>query len=207
LSRRTSGEVVNATLLEVFLALTFLVLAVAWQEQVAAEASTLAAANARADAAAAERKLAELTSEPLSPKHIGKSRMALAGEVDSLGRDLSQAQTRVHDLLFQSRFPPVCPGGDRAELLKVSLRSGGVLEIDVQRDEAGLVAGQHLTMAIQDFPRLFQGVRDYSRKEGCRFRARVQDAPEITKGEYKRSMAAILTTFYPLNAYEGGSER
>ena len=35
--RRTSGEIVNATLLEIFLALVFLVLVVAWSESVSAD--------------------------------------------------------------------------------------------------------------------------------------------------------------------------
>src|SRR4051794_36618172 len=107
--RRSSGEVINATLLEIFLSFIFVVLAVAWfgaKKLEAAEAET-AAANARADSAS--RAMAR---------------------ADSLGRALAAAQAQRDSVerLYHSQLRPYC---EDAYTMDITFNSPGMWTVRV----------------------------------------------------------------------------
>jgi hypothetical protein len=179
--RRTSGEIVNATLLEVFLSLVFVVMAIAWFERVQTQ-------QAKAEASEAQRsatvRLKGIDSLERTLKVVTQNRDSLRVEVAALR--------------FISPFPPYCEKEARpAEPLTVTLDGPSELAVAVERDFFGHTRGTVLRVSTERFPAQFSAVRNFSVAKGCRYPVRVLDTTEkVSKAEYKRALRAIRTTFY-----------
>jgi hypothetical protein len=184
--RRTSGEIVNATLLEIFLSLVFIVFALAvWERQ-------------RADAA--EARAAKVVSSAASQADVARRATALADTlrqtraahrvmVDSIGRALDS-------LKFMSREPTNCEADETSpEFLTVILAGPQQLRVTVNRSQLAHSAGTVEMLTPVAFVRRFADVRAYSLAHGCRYRARVVDSDAVAKADYKRGLAAVYTTF------------
>jgi hypothetical protein len=179
-NRRTSGEIINATLLEVFIALVFIIFALAVWKQRQFEVSEQELVSLR-NLAHAQNNLAD------SVKALLKDRSVR----DSLTKRL------VDSLKYTSREPANCePDSFSPEVLSISLRSGPHLEVTVNRNLLSHKAGTNLLLAPGQFETAFADVRTYSSNHLCYYRVRVRDK-DTSKAEYKTALAAIYTTFRP----------
>jgi len=181
--RRQSGEIVNATLLEVFLALTFLVLAVV-QESVRVEVTNEA--------------------------EIRRLRDSLGMLSDSLARleaELAMRKGELLELRFNSRFPPDCPGVEEGEVAAVAIGGGDSVEVSVLSSRLGFAKGERRAMPTRAFPSTFEPFRAFGREHGCRFRVRIIDSDAATKREYIRAMSAVVGIFYTTGSYRDVGEQ
>ena len=189
--RRTSGEIINATLLEVFLALTFIVFGLAVFEKQRANAAEDALdrapragdVNALRDSLDVALRIAATTTDSLASARV---------ELDSL----RVAKVQLDSLRFASRYPPDCePDANPPELLTVTLTGGGQLGVTMHRTVFGFTSGSSFTLTTTQFAGRFATVRDHSRANGCRYLVRIRDTERTSKEDYKRALAAINSTF------------
>ena len=193
--RRSSGEIINATLLEVFLALVFVVFALAIFEQrraIAAEGKLAGVISA--DEADVLRRLLQATQDSL--------RLARIAEHQS--RDsLNIAQATVRRLLFDSPYPPDCePNASPAWLLTITLSGPGQLSVVGHRSAPGLKPDVPFVVSPAEFRAHFAALAEQSRARGCRYYARVRDTPNMPKAEYKSAMSAITSIFRFRGAFQ-----
>jgi hypothetical protein len=189
--RRSSGEIINATLLEVFLALTFIVFGLAVFEKQRANAAE--DALDRAPRAGDIDVLRDSLDDALRvASTAGDSLAAARVELDSL----RIAKVQLDSLRFASRYPPDCePDATPPELLTVTLTGGGQLGVTMHRAAFGFTSGATFTLTTAQFAGRFADVRDHSRANGCRYLVRIRDTERTSKDDYKRALAAINTTF------------
>lgn len=182
--RRTSGEIINATLIEVFLALVFMVFALAVFEQKRSRQTEAALRGAlpRAD--------------------VERLRDSLRSTVDSLTVARGVALRRLDSLstaraqLFVSPHPPDCePLANPPWVVTVRLVGPDDLRVVAHRPVAGLTPKVAVRMTGSEFRSRFAEVRDAGMKQGCRFLAMVEDTPGTTKAEFKRGLAVIRGVF------------
>lgn len=192
--RRTSGEVINATLLEVFLALAFMVFALAVFEKRRAdenEGKLFGALTQRA--ARALRDSLEAAKESL---------LTTQRSVSVNAESLLTAHRAIAQLRFDSPYPSDCDPQARPEdVLTVGLVSPGRLEISVNRSAFGLTAGERFWLSPTQFSARFAAVREESRDRGCRYKVRIEDSPSMSKEGYKEAMAAVTNIFRFRNAF------
>jgi hypothetical protein len=187
--RRTSAEVINATLLEVFLALVFVVFALAIFHQM------------RADAAEEELKGAGTITLTLSDAQ--DSLLALEGVTAKLTDSLREARETIARLKFESPYPPDCePRANPPWVLTVTLTGPGQLTVAAHRPIGDVQTGESLRLTPASFRTRFEAVRTASLKQGCRYFVRVQDTPDMPKTEYKMAMAAISSIFRFRGAFQ-----
>jgi hypothetical protein len=185
--RRTSGEVINATLLEVFLALAFILFGLAdFEQRRALSAETILEASPSVDALQSEAS-------------------ALAAARDTIRKNTELYQA-ARDTINKLRSPiqPDCePGGVPAALVTLTLIGQGQMRVQVNRSVADLTAGETFTVASEAFRQRFSAVLALSAMKGCRFIARIegQNAPEVTKTDLLASLSSIGTVFRPRNVY------
>lgn len=182
--RRTSGEIINATLLEVFLSIAFIVFALAVFEQQRADGLENKAKEMRATVAAMTDSL----------KGIRASLMDARAQADSI-IELNQV---IRALQFNSRFAPDCEdregrSGD-VPWVTVTIQQA-TLRVLVRTSRFGFKAGEEVVVSAEAFRGRFQGVRVYSELQGCRFPAQIVDTEGTSKNDYKRALAAVSTTF------------
>lgn len=182
--RRTSGEIINATLIEVFLALVFMVFCLAVFEQNKSRESEAALAGA------------------LPHADVQRLRDSLQRTLDSLAAARGIASQRLDSLstaraqLFVSPHPPDCePLANPPWLITVRLLASGALSVTPHRAVAGLTPGFAVRMTDEEFRTRFAGVRDAGMKQGCRFLAMVEDTPGTTKAGFKRALTTIRSAF------------
>ncbi len=169
MSRRSSAEIINATLLEVFLAFIFVVLSIAWFER------------GRADTAFA----------------IAGQADSLEDEVSSLTHERDTLQTALRRAQFNSPFPPICrPNALPRDFLTVTLASPGRVEVRVNRDELNHRASQTYSMSLEAFAATFNDVWTFSQDSLCRFRARVDDTEGLPKADFKSALTVVRRIFY-----------
>ncbi len=182
--RRSSGEIINATLIEVFLALVFMVFCLAVFEQSRSRKSEAALQGAlpRAD--------------------VERLRDSLRSTLDSLTVARGIALRRLDSLytaraqLFVSPHPPDCePLADPPWLITVKLVGTGDLSVVAHRPIAGLTPKVAVRMTEEEFRTRFAEVRDEGMKRGCRFLAMVEDTPGTTKAGFKRGLGVIRSAF------------
>lgn len=193
--RRTSGEIINATLLEVFLALVFIIFALAVFATAEAEEAKkgLSGALRPAEVAVLRARIAELEREVRllrdsaafwRARYMRQLRIAEA-TADTLGR-----------VRFQSQHAPDCePSAKPPWLITVRLDAPERLVVTVHRDAPGLRAGETFTVSQSEFLARTQELQQASQRAGCRYFARIQDTPGVSKDAYKRAMSTIVTVF------------
>ncbi len=182
--RRSSGEIINATLIEVFLALVFMVFCLAVFEQNRSRESQAALAGAlpRAD----EERLRDSLRSTLDS--LAVARAIASRRLDSLSTARAQ--------LFVSPHPPDCePLANPPWLITVRLLASGALSVTPHRPVAGLTPGTAVRMTDEQFRARFAGVRDAGMKQGCRFLAMVEDTPGTTKAGFKHALTTIRSAF------------
>jgi hypothetical protein len=181
-SRRTSsGEVINATLLEVFLALVFIVFGLAvWKQQEVDEK---------------QKELISVRKTTLAEKVWTDSIAALLKERE---RNDSIAKRAIDSVKFMTREPANCEAdGLTPEFLTIVLRPGPSLVVTVNRSILSHEAGSTTTLTSAEFEKEFRDVKAYSAARLCYYRVRVRDMEGTSKTDYKRALAAIYTTFRP----------
>jgi len=186
--RRTSGEIINATLLEVFLALSFIVFGLAVFEKRRA----IAAERALDEAPTATELAALRESAAGARDSLAEARRAATLAFDSL----RAARHELDSLRFASRYPPDCePGSSPAQLLTVTLAGDGQLAITMHRSAFGFTRGATFTTTTGQFAGRFAPVREHSLANGCRYLVSIRDTDMTSKDEYKRALSAINSTF------------
>lgn len=182
--RRSSGEIINATLIEVFLALVFMVFCLAVFEQRRSRKNEAALMGA------------------LSREDVQQLRDSLRSTLDSLNAARGIASRRLDSLstaraqLFVSPHPPDCePLANPAWLITVKLLGTNEFSVVPHRAVAGLTPGVAVRMTPAEFQARFAEVRDAGLKQGCRFLAMVEDTPETTKTDFKRALTVIRSAF------------
>jgi hypothetical protein len=189
--RRTSGEIINATLLEVFLALSFIVFGLAVFEKQRANA-----AEAALDRAPSSREVVLLRDSLVAARAAAAARadtlFVARIELDSL----RLAKQELDSLRFASQYPPDCePDASPPHLLTVRLTGSGRLAVTVHRAALGFDAGEAFSTTPAGFSTRFARLRDHSLANGCRYLVRVEDTENTSKDDYKRALSAIATTF------------
>lgn len=175
-ARRTSGEIINATLLEVFLALTFVVFSVAVFEKGERDK-----ADVKADSSAAEAGRLRSTTEELA-KARGMI-ASLAANVDSL--------------TAKSKIPPFCePDAFPREIVSITLDASDRLTIRATRARFGFAPNTSIAISPAVLKERFAKLEAYgANNHNCRFVARVIDTPRITKTDLKRLCSRIQSVF------------
>jgi hypothetical protein len=69
------------------------------------------------------------------------------------------------------------------------------LTVTAHRTAGGLNAGEVFTVTQGEFLARMRGLQQASQRRGCRYYARVQDTPGISKEGFKRAMSTITTVF------------
>jgi|SRR5882724_5392029 len=174
--RRSSAEIINATLIEVFLAFLFVVLALAWFH-----GRDLASAKAALDNT--KQQNSQLTEQ----------------------RDTAIAQrnaaNEAHDRIaarFLSQFPPLCQGRDSGSpyFLIITLTDAERVMTEVKYDHLSHRRGQVQTLSLREFGATFTDVVTSSREKGCRFRVLINDTDRVSKADFKRAIGFIKERFY-----------
>jgi hypothetical protein len=185
--RRSSGEIINATLLEIFLALVFIIFALAvFQRRRTLQAEEL------------------LRSAP-NPSTVLVLRDSLVGAravAAARSESLSRTRSRLDSVLFASRYAPDCETGvTPAELFVITLAGDGRLIVRATRSRFDFPIQQEAAVDYVAFDERFAEVRRYSETHGCRFVARIQDTPQTTKVGYKGLMAKISSVLRPRDTF------
>jgi hypothetical protein len=173
--------VINATLLEVFLALVFIIFGLAvWKQQ----------------------EVDKTQKELISVRKANLSEQAWSDSIAVLLRDRqlkdSLAKRARDSLKFMSREPTNCEAdGLSPEFLTIVLRPGPILAVTVNRSVLSHEAGSTAALTGAQFENQFRDIRTYSFAQLCRYRVRVRDVEGTSKADYKRALAAIYTTFRP----------
>jgi hypothetical protein len=185
--RRTSGEIVNATLLETFLALVFLIFGLALFESQRADAAQAAMAGVPSAA----------TLDSLRQQLESLTRLDSA-RADSLRR-LYAANDSLRGVLI-SKYPPDCePNAEPAEWLTVTLLGKERMGVVVHRSAHGLEAGAQFETTPDAFSRRFEAARIESEKHRCKYLVRIEDTPGTSKQDFKRALSAVTAVFRPRN--------
>lgn len=193
--RRSSGEIINATLLEVFLALVFVVfgLAVFVQQKGDALAAAAKGSVSREAADSIRSSLAALRDSLKTTREVARTR------ADSL----RLSQTQVATLLYESPHPPDCePRADPPWLMTVTLTGPGQLTVVGHRPIEGLIPGAAFTTSYKGFTERFKDLDARAQQRGCRYFVRIRDTPNTPKAEYKAAMQAITSIFRFRGAFQ-----
>ena len=169
MSRRSSAEIINATLVEVFLAFLFVVLSVAW--------------FATRDLRHAQDKNRELEQRATNA----------ARERDAATEAKRRAEER-----FNSKFPPECPASrsDSRYFLVITLAGPDYVVAEVQYDVLTYKRGDVMRGTLRDFAGNFAAAVKYSDENKCKFRVRIDDTDRMSKADFKRAIATIKGPFY-----------
>lgn len=169
--RRTSGEIINATLLEIFLSFIFVVLTIAWfrTEQLKAEQAKSVESVTRAD--------------------------SLAALVAALRREAESAERQRDSIaaLYRSQFRPACAG---SFLLTVDLLSTSDWRVTIHETVADLSAGTSFSLGPRDFAPRMRGVALVQNQRTCNFRVITRDSPNLDKAAYREAVARVKQIFY-----------
>jgi hypothetical protein len=181
--RRSSGEIINATLLEVFLTLSFMIFALAVFHK------------RRAD-------IAEARAGGPGTVTISAESLAIWRQAGGLRDSLARTRRVIDSLRFASPYPPDCePKANPPQLVTVTLAGPEDLLVVAHRPRFGLAVGQSARLSPEGFRARFADVRKYGLENGCRFWVEVRDTPAMPKASYKAAMAAITATFRQTGAY------
>jgi hypothetical protein len=186
-ARRTSGEIINATLLEVFLALAFILFGLADFEQRRATEAVLAL------------KAAPSADAFRSAVH---SLNAARDTIGKIGEQYQAARDTINKL--RSPYQPDCePGVLPRALVTITLIGQGQLRAHLNRSVANLTAGETFVVPAQGFRQRFAQVEALSATKGCRYLARIegQNAPEVSKTDLLGALSIIGSVFRPRNVY------
>jgi hypothetical protein len=175
MSRRTSAEIINATLLEVFLAFLFVVLTIA----------SFQGAKARQYRKAIGR--AEFLAFALDSLRTA----------DSVARNERDSLREVFGAKFNSPYAPPCKGAARPrDFVTILLSIPDSIGVTVNRDELSHKRGQRIVVSFQAFNETFRDIREYSVSNHCHFIARVGDTPTLGKADFKRALKVVKDIFY-----------
>jgi len=170
--RTRGGEIVNATMLEVFLLFSFLLL-------------ILMSADA------------EKLSKALSVQGKAKE---IEAELARTKSELADAQGRLVILNhgeYRSPYKPPCPSSERY-LIEVQIKDAAALSVKFTQANFGLSAGETVEVPLPHFGRFVsaKGIDTFSGKNNCKFRARLIDSPDATKLQYKAAYQNVSRFFY-----------
>jgi len=175
---RTSGEIVNATLLEVFLTLSFLAMGLAVFAQARASRAEARAGRAQAHSTILRRALAKDSAK-----------------FDSLRGTQSALGSIIDSLKAKSRLRPECDPDVPGDLITVKFDAGTRLVVTVNRAIFGLRKGEMFDIAEATFGSRFSEVSAFSLANRCLFSAFVVDSPLRSKDESKRGGRVIAAVF------------
>ena len=175
-SRGTSAEVINATLLEIFLTLVFLVFSIAVFEQ---------------------RKAIDATNRAKRAEATMDQTKANKTQLGDLQDSLAHMGTRLDSLKFTSREPTQCEKVPGAPDMLSVVFIGERLRVTVTNAHLGLLAGYLGELTPLEFERRFEAIARDAHTRFCFYRVTVRDTHATTKEQYKRSLRAIYSAFRP----------
>lgn len=178
---RSSGEVVNATLMEVFVVLCFMMI-------------VLYSSN--------DRKLTEIGVKYRDVEEANKSLLAERDQLKSAVEDhamrAAQSEKERDDLRrrYLSEHPRDCRAPDvPVTLLRVNIADEDQLEVEVLGSFLAHIQGRKFNYTRPGFISAFTDVWNYSLEQECRFRAIVSNAPSVETEAYKKANKAIAGMF------------
>lgn len=174
--RGTSAEVINATLLEIFLTLVFLVFSIALFQQQKAIAAVRRAKRAEAVAGLSKDKKRQIKALQDSVAHV---------------------LTQLDSVKFTSREPTQCERVPGAPDMLSVVFVGERIRVTVTNAHLDLVPGYMGELTPSEFERRFEPVARDAHKRFCFYRVTVRDTPATTKAQYKRSLRAVYSAFRP----------
>lgn len=194
--RRTSNEIINATLLEVFLTLVFVVLTVAVSaKKLAGQMKNKLSAEEQTAAASVASLKDEVKSLQDGITSLRRERESLKSQIASLQDQLKLAQSQ--RARFNSPFRPQCdPDAKPKTFATFFLNVPGIIVIHVNRDKLRYRQGQEFPVPLDDFEDFFADIREYSRVHECRFPVAIEDSDTLPKNAFKEDLAVIRGVFY-----------
>ena len=178
--RDRSGEIVNATLMEVFVVLTFMFLVYAMMVE-----------NVK------DRELGELVSEiQLRKQELQDLEAKLAQISEALRR--AEGERKDWEDKYTSAYPPRCKPYETDLYGKVVLMDGRTIHVTIPLAyRQGVDFQGAAELSWSDFEREFSGLRTVTRHERCRLQIYVTDStsPE-NKNEYKQGLSIVKNVFY-----------
>lgn len=181
--RRTSGEIVNATLLETFLALVFLIFGLALVESKRAEVAE----------AASKESLSPASADSLR-RQVAEGKRLAADQAIRLRR-----ATAVGDSLrgiLIGKYPPDCePNAVPAALLTMKFIGQDQIRVVPNRNVFGMSSGTVIDLTARSFLAQFAGARKASLAQKCRYRVTVEDTKATSKDEFKSLLGLVQTVF------------
>ncbi len=173
--RRTSGEIIALTMMEVFLTFLFVVLTFT---------------TIREDQT---RRLRE----DVERLRLGAGQLQTENEVLKRERDAARRQAEALERRFMSEFAPRCPQKARF-LIDVFLHGGNRLEVLFNQDmyDGKYRRGQRQWMSRADFREYFGPLYQASVRDGCRYTAVMRDTPTISKTELLEMQSFVREFFY-----------
>jgi competence protein ComGC len=173
--RRSSGEVINATLMEVFLFLSFLVLILLHSAVTAKEE--------------AEKKSAEAEETATQLRH----------DVVSLDHKRRQAEQErdVYKEKYISNHPPDCRlEGVASTVVEVCIASANRLHVEMLATVGSHKLGEKALFTPDAFRRSFADVWELSQRHECRFHALVRRELGVQTGDYIDANRPVAQLFY-----------
>ena len=175
-SRRSSAEIINATLVEVFLAFLFVVLALAWATDGQLKAE--------------QKKTDQLRNE----NEASKSATAKA----QAERDAAKAEKDKLEERFWSQFRPACktPRPELRHFLMVTLAGPDQVVAKVQFELLSHQTGRVTDSSLEQFKAIFADVVRHASNNKCKYRILIHDTDRISKADFKRAIAVMKERFY-----------
>jgi isopentenyl diphosphate isomerase/L-lactate dehydrogenase-like FMN-dependent dehydrogenase len=174
MTTRRSGEIINATLMEVFITLCFLVLLLLQ------EAEDRAASVQRA-----------LSTERESFRQLTLAKATADERVSVQDQKIVELEDR-----WLSEHPGDCHlPSVPVKVLDAEVQQSGDIRVKVLAAIEGYAAGSVVTLSPAEFHQYFAPVWQYSKRNRCRFIASVSNSPDVPLETYKRANGAIATIF------------
>jgi hypothetical protein len=180
--RRTSGEIVALTMMEVFLTFLFMILTFTSIRE--SESASLDE-KLRHE----QERAANLESEI---DRLRRESEVLVGERDEARRRTEKLQRK-----YDSEFAPLCPQVDKF-IIEVILHGDDRLEVVFNQDsgDGRYRRGTRVSMSSGQFRTYFAPLYRESVRSGCRYSAIMRDTPTIDKAELLHLQKLVREFFY-----------
>lgn len=176
--KRNSSDVVNATLLEVFILLAFMlmIVAAATNEQV----QKLGIGNKEREKFYCKRNNAPC--DDLIAK--------LEAEIVELESKLRETSPKEG---LKSKIPPTC--ADNQVIMEMTLHGLDRIGVSMNLDVAGHRQGEKQVVSLASLGKYYRDILDDARKKECVYRIRVHDTETINKRDLKLAFNELRSNF------------
>ncbi len=187
--RRTSGEIVALTMMEVFVTFIFALLAFSTIREVKPARMEQAVADQKVLIGDLEARLRQLDEDT---KRLRDERDLHAARARRLEDERDALREK-----FLSEFPPKCPPAE-SPVIDIVLKGDDTLDVTLNTDllSGRYVKGTRLTLSGRQFSSYARPLVDDGRSRRCKYLVQLRDSDTITKREFIRTEKTIRRDFY-----------